>query len=72
MTTNLTPDDLCDHGHFVLYPGPHHDQCRPYVPPTEEKRQADAEAKAAAEAARKMADQRAAQEAAQKPDEEDT
>ena len=43
MTTKLTPDDLCDLLHYVLYSGPHNESCEPYVAPSEAKIQADRE-----------------------------
>ena len=43
MTANLTPDEECDHLHYVLYSGPHNESCEPYVAPSEAKVQADRE-----------------------------
>ena len=43
MTTKLTPDEQCDHLHYALYSGPHHEFCRSYVAPSEAKVQADRE-----------------------------
>ena len=43
MTIKLTPDEPCDHLHYVLYSGPHNESCEPYVAPSEQKRQADRE-----------------------------
>ena len=43
MTIKLTPEEGCDHLHYVLYSGPHTTDCRPYVAPSEAKVQADRE-----------------------------